>query len=404
MTLVVTYADGEQDIVDSGAGGGSGEGTVIAGVTSFNTRTGPITLSSADVITALGYTPGEGAGGSSSANANVGVYISPATPLASWNPSVGVKVAFNHNLGARPIFYSAVLICTSAELGYSVGDEYDVTSKEVDATSVNCCYVNASEIGFVFHGDEPMGITTKTGSLTAHITYSKWSLVLKAIVVTAGGVSVGSSGGTGLIDVTASKVAGTLYTNDSGVNRFIVVQTSGTPAIAGQRLYVDGREISDANTFSNVAVIIYGVIPAGSTYKIVLSGGATVVHWNEIDLGATGGGAGSVGPVGPTGATGATGATGPSGSSSVANNAIGSYITAWVFPSGWTNAIMAMNEAVDLSKVFLNYSTDEPTGNLLWSEPATAYISGTWVRRSGIGTRWNFGGIFGYWFLIQRIA
>lgn len=198
MTLVVTYADGEQDVVDSGAAGGSGGGTVIAGVTSFNTRTGPVILTSNDVITALGYTPGEGASGS----AQVGVYISPETPMASWNPSVGVKVSFNHNLGTKPIFYSAVLVCTSAELGYSIGDEYDVTSKEVDSTSVNCCYVNASEIGFVFQGSEPMGITSKTGSTTAHITYSKWSLILKAFVVSAG--SVGGSAGTGPVGPTGA--------------------------------------------------------------------------------------------------------------------------------------------------------------------------------------------------------
>ena len=68
MTLVVTYADGEQDVVDSGATGGEGGGTVIAGVTSFNTRTGPVLLNSSDVITALGYTPSAGSGGSIEGN------------------------------------------------------------------------------------------------------------------------------------------------------------------------------------------------------------------------------------------------------------------------------------------------------------------------------------------------
>lgn len=350
MSLVVTYADGEQDVVDSGATGGSGGGTVIAGVTSFNTRTGPVILTSSDVITALGYTPGTGSGSGGSGSGSINVYISPETPLASWNPSAGVKVAFNHNLGTRPVLYSAVLICTSAELGYSIGDEYDVTSKEVDATSVNCCYVNASEIGFVFHGDEPMGITSKTGGVTAHITYSKWSLVLKAVAVTSGSAAVTSPSmptggiaawvtfnGQGAVGANATihDSFGVASVSKVSTGVYTLTFSSNLP---NTKYGVLGTATSQTqNTGTKVSIYCgatRGVPELKTTNQVRVHVSYTATDFDSdcitiailsSSVGSAGG-AGATGPVGPTGATGQTGPTGPAGSVSVAAAAIGTFV------------------------------------------------------------------------------
>ena len=53
---VTVDAKGRITLIANGSGGGGGGG----GVDSFNTRTGAITLTSGDVTTALGYTPGQG--------------------------------------------------------------------------------------------------------------------------------------------------------------------------------------------------------------------------------------------------------------------------------------------------------------------------------------------------------
>jgi hypothetical protein len=79
--LALNYADGalyykrsDNTIQNLLAGAGS------SGVSSFNTRTGAITLTSSDVTDALTYTPFNSAGGT--INGNVGINIAPgATPL-----------------------------------------------------------------------------------------------------------------------------------------------------------------------------------------------------------------------------------------------------------------------------------------------------------------------------------
>jgi hypothetical protein len=82
-------------------GTNSSWGTIAAGgVTSFNTRTGAITLTSSDVTTALGYTPGSGTGtvtsvGISGAN-GIGVASSPITTSGTIALSLGDLTPTGH--------------------------------------------------------------------------------------------------------------------------------------------------------------------------------------------------------------------------------------------------------------------------------------------------------------------
>ena len=73
------------------SGGGALTGNVTltnAGVTSFNTRTGPVTLSGTDVTTALGYTPGTGNGTVTSVTGTL-----PISSSGGVTPNISISLA-----------------------------------------------------------------------------------------------------------------------------------------------------------------------------------------------------------------------------------------------------------------------------------------------------------------------
>lgn len=97
----------------------SGAIGTIGGVTSFNTRTGAVTLTSGDVTTALGYTPGTGNGTVTSVNLTAGTGISVSGGPVTTSGSITVNntgvISFNARTGAVTLTSADV---TSA-LGYT---------------------------------------------------------------------------------------------------------------------------------------------------------------------------------------------------------------------------------------------------------------------------------------------
>ncbi len=89
-----------------------------------------------------------------------------------------------HGLGERPKFVQYTLKCTTANLGYSVGDEYDLgcgvnnnavntgLSVVLDATNINIRFGSA---GSVFCANNK-----GTGAGLSNLTNSSWALVVRA--------------------------------------------------------------------------------------------------------------------------------------------------------------------------------------------------------------------------------
>lgn len=84
-------------------------------------------------------------------------------------------------------------------------------------------------------------------------------------------------------DVTASRVAGTTYTNTDGKPREVWITVSGSPYILGT-YYIDNVARSSINTggagYTQNAGIPF-IVPNNSTYKIVVANGV-ISNWHEL--------------------------------------------------------------------------------------------------------------------------
>jgi hypothetical protein len=80
----------------------------------------------------------------------------------------------SHGLGSVPKIFQVVIRCKTADLGYAVDDEVDVTSSGIQIS----VYSNSTVIGFT---QKPsVYISHKDGSAVANITPANWKLVFRA--------------------------------------------------------------------------------------------------------------------------------------------------------------------------------------------------------------------------------
>ncbi|MFM0630783.1 hypothetical protein [Paraburkholderia xenovorans] len=82
--------------------------------------------------------------------------------------------------------------------------------------------------------------------------------------------------------LTGSRALGTNFTNSTGKPILVRVSASGTAAGSAIGFFIDGVEgqVSVATTPSG-AIGVAETVPAGSTYAVIASGGATLVSWVE---------------------------------------------------------------------------------------------------------------------------
>ena len=89
-------------------------------------------------------------------------------------PASAGNVEVTHGLGSIPKIFQVVVRCKTTEMGYSTGDEVDVT------TSGFMCsiYSNNTVIGFT---QKPsLYLSHKDGSAVGNITTANWKLVFRA--------------------------------------------------------------------------------------------------------------------------------------------------------------------------------------------------------------------------------
>lgn len=95
-------------------------------------------------------------------------------------PAAATMVSVSHGLGAVPFSYSVHLRCKTAELGYAVGDEVQITSNiDADGGRRNATSVNETSITFtplINNYFLPVKNTAAPGNITA----ANWRLVFRA--------------------------------------------------------------------------------------------------------------------------------------------------------------------------------------------------------------------------------
>jgi hypothetical protein len=112
--------------------------------------------------------------------ARVWGYTSAATTL----PAAGAVLTFTHGLGAKPTRWLVTLVCTTANVGYAVGDELELPAMDITSggyVSNGTTFVNATTIKIAKSSIADWTVTTGTGGgAGAAITNASWRIVARA--------------------------------------------------------------------------------------------------------------------------------------------------------------------------------------------------------------------------------
>jgi hypothetical protein len=105
--------------------------------------------------------------------------MSPTITLGPYTPSVETNNYAAHGLGRVPYFTRAIIVCTTAELGYSVGDIVDVTEPYTYDGPCNV-WSNATYLGYQtgYYGISIVGKGSNYNG--ANITPAHWQLYVVA--------------------------------------------------------------------------------------------------------------------------------------------------------------------------------------------------------------------------------
>lgn len=97
-------------------------------------------------------------------------------PQSSGELTIGlaVKNDFTHSLGSVPSAFWGVLVCKTAQLGWSVGNTIEVPRSDI------MVWADATKVGFVCN-DDPITIINWTNGTSGTLTSANWRIVLYAV-------------------------------------------------------------------------------------------------------------------------------------------------------------------------------------------------------------------------------
>jgi len=94
-------------------------------------------------------------------------------------PAVSTKTTFPHTLGRKPYFVRAVLICTTTDAGYAVGQELDIIN--ASPTYINIGSTISDDATNIYlstgsSGTTPFLVPPFAGGAPVYLTSTSWSL------------------------------------------------------------------------------------------------------------------------------------------------------------------------------------------------------------------------------------
>jgi hypothetical protein len=169
-------------------------------------------------------------------------YISSEQPIVSAG-----NIVLTHGSGKRPQLIQGFLICKTAELNYSVGDEVEIFSPIGNSTLNRGLSITASDTILNIRMGSATNVfnilNKSTGSVTS-ATNANWVLVIKAYVFTAGDIitSLDTMGMVPLASGVVSSAAGVDVNLSAFFNKgyigFKVIINDSYMSTTGQDLYM----------------------------------------------------------------------------------------------------------------------------------------------------------------------
>ena len=99
-------------------------------------------------------------------------------------PAAGVAFSRNHNIGVTPSFIDFIIECTTAEFGYSIGDQIHASSlRTVDAVPIYATITLGSTRKAVFGkpaGNVAWSVQSQTTGAFITLTLASWKYKLTA--------------------------------------------------------------------------------------------------------------------------------------------------------------------------------------------------------------------------------
>ena len=287
--------------------------TIIAGVASFNTRTGAITLAGTDVTTALGYTPVTAA-----RNLTINGTTYDLSADRSWSIAAGV-VSFNTRGGAITLLDSDVTAAlgytpvTSARIVTINGTAYDLStdrswniSPGASVRTVTAVTATSGQTTFTVSGGYTVGLidvyingvkqaeadfTATNGTTVVLATGTTSGNIVETIKYTAGLGSLPLGGGTltGALGGTSATFSGAISaSNLSGTNtgnQTDITGNAGTATILATSRNINGVAFDGS---ANITIVDATKLPlAGGTLTGALSGTSATFSLDVTSQGAS---------------------------------------------------------------------------------------------------------------------
>ena len=241
---------------------GSGNIQIDGGVTSFNTRTGAVTLSSGDVTTALGYTPPQPTGTGASGTWGISISGNAATATTATNVSGGTA-------SVTTLAYNSTLTGGTGIINIGSGQFYKDASGNLGiGTSSPGSKLDVR--GVITGGDGTIQTVISylasagvTGTLSNHPYVFYANNAERARIDTSGNLGIGTNNPLRKLDISGGGFA---FTESGGAARNIHWgdTTNIYPVtIAGNATTGNCFLTFNTNTFGNAAVERFRVGPAG---------------------------------------------------------------------------------------------------------------------------------------------
>lgn len=130
-----------------------------------------------------------------------------------------------------------------------------------------------------------VGGTVSTNTLTLNWQLGAVTALSGASIVGSTLTVTGSSLFSTVSNVGGSRVSGTTYTNSTGKPMFVMVSTGANPegAATVMAAFINGTQVftTGGSAVDDITGVSF-IVPAGATYKVVLSGEVSIASWFEI--------------------------------------------------------------------------------------------------------------------------